>query len=238
MIESLGTFSSRIDAWMVAEGIERAEEMAALQRLRVPLAQGYWLGMPAPAMEPVADDPARRRSATAPRARSPTRASPRSSSAPPAAALAGGRRGDRAGVRRQPGLEHVTVLDGGKRPVAIVPRQGFFGGGARERTPMRVELARERDGRRAPGDDAPVRRTLRPGGVLRPSRPLRRGREGRAADRWAGRSAWNSKRIKENPNEVVLMWGRRARTARPSSPATPRRTCSPRSPTTPAATTA
>src|SRR3954449_963373 len=55
VIEALVTFSSRIDAWVVAEGIERAEEMAALQRLRVPLAQGYWLGMPAPAMEPVAD---------------------------------------------------------------------------------------------------------------------------------------------------------------------------------------
>src|SRR3954463_3029906 len=56
VIEALGTFCSRIDAWMVAEGIERPEEVAALQRLRVPLAQGYWLGMPAPAMEPVADE--------------------------------------------------------------------------------------------------------------------------------------------------------------------------------------
>src|SRR4051812_27454101 len=55
VIESLGTFSSRIDAWVVAEGVERSEEVSALQRLRVPLAQGFWLGMPAPAMEPVAD---------------------------------------------------------------------------------------------------------------------------------------------------------------------------------------
>ena len=34
----------------------------------------------------------------------------------------------------------MTVLDAGKRPVAIVPRQGLFGGGARERRPMRADL--------------------------------------------------------------------------------------------------
>src|SRR3954454_17453325 len=54
VIEALGTFSSRIDAWMVAEGVERPEEIAALQRLRVPLGQGFWLGRPASTMEPVA----------------------------------------------------------------------------------------------------------------------------------------------------------------------------------------
>src|SRR3954465_403625 len=56
VIEALGTFCSRIDAWMVAEGIERPEEVAALQHLRVPLGQGFWLGMPAPAMHPIAAD--------------------------------------------------------------------------------------------------------------------------------------------------------------------------------------
>src|SRR2546423_9255048 len=56
VIEALGTFSSRIDAWMVAEGVERPEEVAALQRLRVPLGQGFWLGKPAAAMDPVAAD--------------------------------------------------------------------------------------------------------------------------------------------------------------------------------------
>src|SRR3954453_9522669 len=56
VVESLMTFASRIDAWIIAEGIERAEEMEALQGLRVPLAQGYWLGLPSPGMDPVADD--------------------------------------------------------------------------------------------------------------------------------------------------------------------------------------
>src|SRR3954462_2685614 len=56
VIESLITFSSRIDAWIVAEGVERAEEMAALQHMRVPLCQGSWLGMPSPGMDPVSAD--------------------------------------------------------------------------------------------------------------------------------------------------------------------------------------
>ena len=56
VIEALGTFSSRIDAWMVAEGVERSEEVTALQSLRVPLAQGFGLGRPSSAMEPVPDD--------------------------------------------------------------------------------------------------------------------------------------------------------------------------------------
>src|SRR6476469_9160185 len=41
VIEALGTFCGRIDAWMVAEGIERPQEVAALQSLRVPLGQGF-----------------------------------------------------------------------------------------------------------------------------------------------------------------------------------------------------
>jgi EAL domain-containing protein (putative c-di-GMP-specific phosphodiesterase class I) len=139
VIESLGTFSSRIDAWMIAEGVERAEEMAALQRLRVPLAQGYWLGMPAPAMEPVADD--QREQICRGRPSSSTDAGVATLvERLPAASLSGG--GDAVAqlFASNPGLEHVTVLDAGKRPVAVLPRQGFLAGVARDRAPMRVEL--------------------------------------------------------------------------------------------------
>lgn len=139
VIEALGTFSSRIDAWMVAEGIERAEEMAALQRLRVPLAQGYWLGMPAPAMEPVAA--AQRDAIRRGRPGSPTKAGVAALvERLPGAALSGGGDAIAQVFAANPALEHVAVLDAGKRPVAIVPRQGFFGGGARDRAPMKVEL--------------------------------------------------------------------------------------------------
>src|SRR4051794_12762716 len=139
VIEALGTFASRIDAWMVAEGIERPEEVAALQRLRVPLGQGFWLGRPAPVMDPIAADrqeqirsgrPVRSSEATLEGLVEPA----------PAAALAGGAEGIAQAFAAHLDLEHVTVLDAGKRPVAIVPRHGLFGGGARERAPMRVDL--------------------------------------------------------------------------------------------------
>jgi EAL domain-containing protein (putative c-di-GMP-specific phosphodiesterase class I) len=47
VIEMFGTFAGRIDAWLLAEGVERPEELDALIRLRVPLAQGFYFGRPA-----------------------------------------------------------------------------------------------------------------------------------------------------------------------------------------------
>jgi len=48
LIEMLGGFAARIDAWMIAEGVERPGELERLRRLRVPLVQGYLLGRPGP----------------------------------------------------------------------------------------------------------------------------------------------------------------------------------------------
>jgi EAL domain-containing protein (putative c-di-GMP-specific phosphodiesterase class I) len=139
VIESLATFSARIDAWMVAEGVERAEEVEALQRLRVPLAQGFWLGMPAPAMEPVGDEQSERIRAARPVPVAEANVAALVETAP-ACALAAGGEGLAHTFAANLSLEHVVVIDAGKRPVAIVPRTGFFGGGARERAPMRVDL--------------------------------------------------------------------------------------------------
>ena len=50
VLEALGAFASRLDAWLLAEGIETAAELEAVIGLGVPLAQGYFLGRPAPAM--------------------------------------------------------------------------------------------------------------------------------------------------------------------------------------------
>lgn len=47
LVEMVGTFADRIDAWLLAEGIERTDELDALARLGVPLAQGYLLARPA-----------------------------------------------------------------------------------------------------------------------------------------------------------------------------------------------
>lgn len=50
VVEALGLFTSRIDAWLIAEGVETTAELDRLLSLRVPLAQGYGLGLPAPVM--------------------------------------------------------------------------------------------------------------------------------------------------------------------------------------------
>lgn len=47
LVEMVGTFAGRMDAWLLAEGIEREEELRALSSLGVPLAQGFYLGRPA-----------------------------------------------------------------------------------------------------------------------------------------------------------------------------------------------
>jgi EAL domain-containing protein (putative c-di-GMP-specific phosphodiesterase class I) len=56
VVEALGMFTSRLDAWLVAEGVETAAELDRLLSLRVPLAQGYGLGLPQPVMGPADHD--------------------------------------------------------------------------------------------------------------------------------------------------------------------------------------
>jgi EAL domain-containing protein (putative c-di-GMP-specific phosphodiesterase class I) len=142
VIESLGTFASRIDAWLVAEGVERREEVAALQRLRVPLAQGYGLGMPAPAMAPIDAEESERIRSAHPGTRLETGLAALVEPVQGAPLAAGGEAIAEAFGAHQ-SLEYVAVLDARRRPVSLVPRQGFFGGGGRERQPMRVELGED-----------------------------------------------------------------------------------------------
>ena len=49
LVEMVGTFASRIDSWVLAEGIETAAEYDTITALGVPLAQGYHLARPGPA---------------------------------------------------------------------------------------------------------------------------------------------------------------------------------------------
>lgn len=56
LAQVLGEFGDRIDAWLLAEGIETWGELEAFLRLGVPLGQGFLLGRPSPAFEPL--DPA------------------------------------------------------------------------------------------------------------------------------------------------------------------------------------
>jgi EAL domain-containing protein (putative c-di-GMP-specific phosphodiesterase class I) len=56
LAEMLGEFAGRIDAWLLAEGIETAAELAAFVQLGVPLAQGWLLGRPGPGLTPLAPE--------------------------------------------------------------------------------------------------------------------------------------------------------------------------------------
>lgn len=83
LVEMVGLFAGRIDAWLLAEGIERAGELTTLADLRVPLAQGYHLGRPARPWTPVAE---------------------------PAGHLLGQRHADRTAGTLRPHLEHPPVI--------------------------------------------------------------------------------------------------------------------------------
>jgi EAL domain-containing protein (putative c-di-GMP-specific phosphodiesterase class I) len=56
LAEMLGEFAGRIDAWLLAEGLETADELAAFLRLGVPLGQGWVLGRPTPDFAPLAPE--------------------------------------------------------------------------------------------------------------------------------------------------------------------------------------
>jgi EAL domain-containing protein (putative c-di-GMP-specific phosphodiesterase class I) len=59
LAETVSDFAGRIDAWLLAEGIETPAELAAFTRLGVPLAQGWLLGRPSPGFQPLAPETAR-----------------------------------------------------------------------------------------------------------------------------------------------------------------------------------
>jgi EAL domain-containing protein (putative c-di-GMP-specific phosphodiesterase class I) len=50
VVETMGIFASRLDAWLLAEGVETAGELRRLLELGVPLVQGYLLARPGFAM--------------------------------------------------------------------------------------------------------------------------------------------------------------------------------------------
>lgn len=56
LIEMVGNAAGRLDAWIIAEGVETAGELDELIRLHVPLAQGYFLARPHPEMAPLPPD--------------------------------------------------------------------------------------------------------------------------------------------------------------------------------------
>ncbi|MET0954403.1 MAG: EAL domain-containing protein, partial [Cryobacterium sp.] len=111
LVEMIGTFASRIDSWVLAEGIETAAEYDTVTALGVPLAQGYYLGRPGPAWPSLA---APLPPSTASQAAAVVRDLLESAPAVDSAATAASLFADHAGVRT------VVLIDHHGRPVSAL----------------------------------------------------------------------------------------------------------------------
>jgi EAL domain-containing protein (putative c-di-GMP-specific phosphodiesterase class I) len=120
MVEMVGALAGRLDAWILAEGIERVEELEVLVALGVPLGQGWALGHPGPQWRPVDPVASERIQATATRQAGvgllailelrPTVSGPDAGSE--AIEL----------LRGDPALDVVAILDDRGRPKALLTR--------------------------------------------------------------------------------------------------------------------
>ncbi len=126
VVEALGTFAARLDAWIIAEGVEEQEEIDRLAAIGVPLAQGYALGRPAAAMGAsspelaAAQAHAERRAAGGPLAELARRVPSFAAGAP---------RAEIADVfLRDAGVDHVVLLDAYARPQGLLSRDAFRAG--------------------------------------------------------------------------------------------------------------
>lgn len=126
-IEMLGIFASRVDAWVIAEGIEHGEELQRLMELDIPLGQGYGLARPGLDMSERLEDAAAHLSATlrAQKAREGVGALATSCGTAPS----DGPRSDVAEqFMRNPRLDVVAVTDQHGRPVSLHERPSFLRG--------------------------------------------------------------------------------------------------------------
>ena len=126
VVQMLGEFASRIDAWVVAEGVERREELDALIRLRVPMSQGYLLGRPLAGMAEVEHELGTRM-----RSRSYARLSDAGVGVliepAPVVRDQDGREVLSRFFAEQLPSDFVSVVDSRRRPVAVIARPGAFG---------------------------------------------------------------------------------------------------------------
>jgi EAL domain-containing protein (putative c-di-GMP-specific phosphodiesterase class I) len=138
VIEAFGSFANRIDAWIVAEGVERRGELDVLVQLGVPMAQGFGLARPAAAMggiDPGVAERIRDRRGALDAGRSlealVESVAPLGSALAPTAIA--------ARFAADSTLTHLPVLDDHRRPIALLPRAAATGRAALERPPLRVD---------------------------------------------------------------------------------------------------
>ena len=124
VVETLGHLASQLDAWVVAQGVSRVEELDALTRLRVPLAQGSLIGVRAKTLTRVGFP-----LATYVRERGGAATEPGVLVALLERPLAAERDAPAEQLRARfdddPGMQHVPLVDSRRRPVALLSRTAF-----------------------------------------------------------------------------------------------------------------
>jgi EAL domain-containing protein (putative c-di-GMP-specific phosphodiesterase class I) len=121
LVEMLGGFANRIDAWLLAEGIETVGEARRLVDLQVPLVQGYYFARPAPQWATLA--PAAVRD-LANAASVPASGLHRLVDATPPIG-----QGDLVGLRElPPGARWTPVIDGDRRPIGLLTAEAALVG--------------------------------------------------------------------------------------------------------------
>lgn len=129
VIRTLGECAARLDAWVVAEGIETPEQLDALVRLGVPLGQGFALGHPTAAMGELDRELAgrmRRRTLAGVTVERLTTLAERA----PAVPVAAGPAVAEQAFAVTPHPEHVILVGPDERPVGLLAGAGLAGGAA------------------------------------------------------------------------------------------------------------
>ncbi len=122
LIEMIGRAGSRLDAWIIAEGIETQHELEELVQLGAPLGQGFYLGRPQPTMQPLAEGPAERLRALNRQRLSSDRLAPHVESCPARATSE-----EVQFLLKTRKAATVVLLDSWDRPVQIFERHPVLG---------------------------------------------------------------------------------------------------------------
>jgi EAL domain-containing protein (putative c-di-GMP-specific phosphodiesterase class I) len=122
LIEMIGRAGSRLDAWIIAEGIETRHELAEITQLGVPLGQGFYLGRPQPTMQTLAPEPTETLLALNRQRLSSDRLAPHVESCPARATSE-----EVQFLLKTRSAATVVLLDSWDRPMQIFERHPVFG---------------------------------------------------------------------------------------------------------------
>ncbi|MHB1999296.1 MAG: EAL domain-containing protein [Solirubrobacteraceae bacterium] len=136
-VEMLGALAGRLDAWLIAEGVERDAELLRLAQLGVPLAQGYRLARPTSSMQPLDRDAEALLAGL--RKRNEGDGVAALIEACPALPHGAARATIASVFMQEPGCAAVVLLDSHGRPASLVLREPFLHGERCRRISLVVE---------------------------------------------------------------------------------------------------